>query len=265
MNYLLDKKNKRKKIFYIIIFVFLFFLFFYFQTPLFNNLSSFSYFIFRPVLILQNKLGDTFHNFNTVFTFKNSLKKQNEELQLKLLENNALLLNYNSILNENVQIKEILGRKNEKTNFLLSAILFQPNQSPYDTLVIDVGLVDGVEVGDLVFALGNIPIGHIVVAHTNSSKVVLLSNSGNITEVTLVGKNVLMQLIGRGGGNFEMILPRDFILEQNSLVVLPGIYSYVVAIVQTTISDPRDSFTKSLLTSPVNVQELKFVEVKLSK
>jgi len=233
--------------------------------PLFNGLSSFSSFIFRPVLILQNKISHNFDKLNDVFIFKNSLKKQNEELQLKLIENNALLTNYYSVVNENIQLKEILGRKKEKTNFLLSAILSKPNQSPYDTLVVDVGTNDGVKAGDLVFALGDIPIGHIATTHSNSSKVSLLSSGGNITEVTIVGRNVLMQLVGRGGGNFELILPRDFMLEEKSAVVLPGIPSYVVATVLSTISDPRDSFTKALLISPVNVQELKFVQVKLSQ
>ena len=59
-----------------------------------------------------------------------------------------------------------------------------------------------------------------------------------------------------------MVLPRDFVLEKGSTVVLPG-SSYVVAVVKTIISDPRDSFIKALLVSPANVQELKFVEVKL--
>jgi len=32
--------------------------------------------------------------------------------------------------------------------------------------------------------------------------------------------------------------------------------------VETIISDPRDSFQKALLVSPVNIQEIKFVEVE---
>ena len=69
-------------------------------------------------------------------------------------------------------------------------------------------------------------------------------------------------MIGRGGGNFEMILPRDFILEKGTEVVLPVITPYTLGIVQTILSDPRDSFQKALLASPVNIFELKFVEVE---
>ena len=71
-----------------------------------------------------------------------------------------------------------------------------------------------------------------------------------------------MDLVGRGGGNFEMVLPRDFTLTKDDKVVLPGISSYVVASVESTISDPRDPFMKALLVSPVNIQDLKFVEVE---
>ena len=59
-----------------------------------------------------------------------------------------------------------------------------------------------------------------------------------------------------------MIIPRDLTLAEGDQAVLPGINPYVVGIVQTIISDPRDPFIKALLTSPVNMQELKFVEVE---
>ncbi len=274
MSYLLDKKIKRKKILNIIVLLFFIIAFFYFRNSIFNTLSFVSHNTFRPILVLKNNLSITFSNLKTAFLFKNSLLDENEYLKLKLMENNALLLNYNSVLSDNIKIKEILGRKDEKMNMLLSAVLSKPNQSPYDTFIIDVGANNGVKKGDLVFALSNVPIGYISLVYPNSSKVILFSNSGDKTEVVVTGQptrnhpsntgeDVFMQIVGRGGGNFEMILPRDFVLDKGSTVFLPGISSYVVAITEATISDPRDSFVKILLTSPVNIQELKFVEVKL--
>ena len=61
-----------------------------------------------------------------------------------------------------------------------------------------------------------------------------------------------------------MILPRDLEILGGEQVVLPGITPYVVGIVETVISDPRDPFSKALLSSPVNIQELKFVEIQKS-
>jgi cell shape-determining protein MreC len=208
------------------------------------------------------------------FISKNSLYLQNQNLQSQLDENVARDLNYNSVLAENESLKEILGRKNVSAVMILSAILSKPNQSVYDTLVIDTGAREGIQAGDIVFALGNAPIGRVSLVYANSSKVILFSSSGEKTQAVIAGKparnathsvaggNVFLEIVGRGGGNFEMIIPKDFTLTKGDQVVLPGIFPYVLGVVETIISDPRDPFVKALLTSPVNIQELKFVEVE---
>jgi len=217
--------------------------------------------IFRPVLILGNNIGEKFSNISSFFYSKNILLENNTNLRLDLNEKETMLSNYNSILAENIQMKEILGRKIEKTNMVISAILSKPNRSLYDTLIIDTGTKDSISEGKRVFAFGNIPIGRIVEVYSDSSKVILFSSPGEKTEV-VVSKDIFMQVIGRGGGNFEMNLVKDIVLERGMEVILPGIHPYVLGIVETVISDPREFFQKVLLVSPVNIQELKFVEIE---
>ena len=207
---------------------------------------------------------------------------ENESLKSQLNESSAKMSNYNSVVDENDKIKEILGRKTETANMILAGILSKPNQSIYGTFIIDAGLDQGITLGQKVFAFGDVPIGRIAEAYGNSSKVILFSNPGEKTEVSVslvpasseaysseayrskrqVSRDVFMEAVGRGGGNFEMILPRDFVVQAGAEVVLPGITPYVLGTVQTIISDPRDAFQKALLASPVNIQELKFVEVE---
>ncbi len=262
MSYLLDKKIRRNKYFkYASLVVVLFFLF-YFRIGIFSGLASVSSVVFRPVLILGNDTGEKVSNLSAYFYSKKSLLLENEDLRSKLKEQEARILNYNSVLDENLKIKEILGKKNEKDNMILANILSKPNQSPYDTLIIDVGKKDNLIVGQKVFARGFVPIGRIAEVYLNTAKVILYSNPGEKTEVVITGKDTFMQIIGRGGGNFEMILPRDFVIEKGIEVVLPGLTPYVIATVQTITSDPRDAYQKALLSSPVNIQELKFVEVE---
>jgi len=140
--------------------------------------------------------------------------------------------------------------------------LTKPDQSIYGTLIVDAGINQGIKVGSTVFALGNIPIGRVAEVNANSSKIILFSNPGEKTEVVIPGKDVFMQVIGRGGGNFEMALPRDFVLEKGAEAHLPGITPYLLGYVEPIISDPRDSFQKALLVSPVSVQELEFVQIE---
>jgi len=263
MSYLLDKKEKRKKFLKIAIGVVVFLALFYFRSGIFSGFSSISQGVFRPVLVVGNSVGGKFNNFGAYFVSKSSLSSQNESLQSQLKDEETRILNYNTVLAENESLKEIMGRMDTKKNMVLAGILSKPNQSPYDTLVLDAGTAGGIKTGDMVFAFGNIPMGYIAEVYANSSKVVLFSNSGEKTQAIVTDKSIFFELIGRGGGNFEMVLPRDITLQKGDLVTMPGINPYTLAIVETVISDPRDPFTKALLVSPVNVQELKFVEVEI--
>jgi rod shape-determining protein MreC len=261
MNYRLDKKLKNKRYKFIVVIIIALGFLIYFHAPITKALSKASQTIFRPVFVLGNNLGHSFKDFSSYFYSKKSLMIENEGLKDQLDQQQASISNYNGILDENNQMKDILGRKSVTSNFILSAILSKPNRSAYDTFLIDVGTAKNIVVGDTVFALGNIPIGRVDTVYSNTAKVVLFSNPGESTQVVIPGQNTFMQIVGRGGGNFEMVLPRDFTVEQGTEVDLPGITPYVIGTVATIISDPRDAFTKALLVSPVNVQQLKFVEV----
>jgi cell shape-determining protein MreC len=237
-------------------------LLFYFRASIFSGFSYVGLGVFRPVISVGNNLGEKLKSINAYFSSKDSLYRENEDLKLKLDSDRENRANYDSVVAENIELKDILGRKNEQVDMILGVVLAKPNQSIYDTLLIDIGINHGVKVGDKVFASGNIPIGTIREVYPSSAKVVLFSNSGEVTSVIVSGKNVSMELVGRGGGNFEMTMPRDFTLLKGDQVVLPSINNHVVAIVETIISDSRDAFQKAILVSPVNFQQLKFVQVE---
>ena len=259
MSYLLDKKLKRKKyssiFFFLIMFVFLV----YFRADFFYGLSQVTNFVFRPFLVLRTNIGNKFANTFSYFSSKQTLSKELEDLKSQLAFSEARMFNYDFILSENEKLKEILDRKNPETDMILAVILGKGDQSAYDTLIIDVGTKHGVNTGDMVYALGNVPVGRVGSVYEDSSRVILFTNAGEKTQVII--KEIFFELIGRGGGNFEMILPRDIVLNKGEFAILPGITPYVVGVVETIISDPRDSFKKALLTSPVNIEELKFVEI----
>jgi len=262
MSYLLDRQIKRKKIISFAILIGVLIILFYFRVAVFQGLSSVAHAIFKPVLVFRDSVSNKFSNNSSFFKSKKSLLEENRKLQLELDEMSAKLSSYDSVAQENVQIKEILGRKAERTDMVLASILSKPNQSPYGTLVVDAGIDQDVSVGNIVFALGNIPIGRVAEVYKSSSKIILFSTPGEKTEAVLPVKDIFMELVGRGTGNFEMILLRDLELAEGSGVVLPGINAYLLATVEKIISDPRESFKKALLVSPVNIQELKFVQVQ---
>ncbi len=273
MSYLLDKTRRRKKIWAVTAVLLFFAVLFYFKTGIWSGLSYVSGEIFRPVLVLGNNTSGKFRNLGAYLAFKSSLQNENEALWSKLSEADAKILNYDLLRTENESLKEILGRIKDERKIILSAVLSKPNQSTYDTLLIDAGEDKGIKAGDMVFALGDIPIGRVGAVTPNTSKIVLFSSAEEKTQAVVgpsparppvsgAGGNTFYELVGRGGGNFEMILPRDIVIQKGGEAVMPGLYPYVLAKVETTISDPRDPFTKVLLISPINIQEIKFVQIE---
>lgn len=261
MGYLQDKARKNRKIRWIVISVLLLAVLFYFRTPVGRGLNSFGAFIFSPVASVGQNTGGFFSNLINGFKNKNALVAENETLKTQLYATSLENLNYQVVVDENLKLKEILGRKSSGT-YILGNILAKPYVSAYDTLIIDIGEVNGVAVGDLVFALGNIPIGKIASVQNATSKVLLFSSPKEKVNVIISGTDTYVDLIGRGGGNFEIILPRDMTLETQTQVLLPGGMPYTLAILESTINDPRDAYQKALLKSPVNIQAIKFVQVR---
>jgi cell shape-determining protein MreC len=169
---------------------------------------------------------------------------------------------YQILKKENEDLKELLGRLPISKDFVLGNILTKPNHSPYDTIVIDIGSSDNVSEGSLVYANGNIPIGNIGKVYEKTSLVTLYSNPGQKTEGFMDITNASVLLTGRGGGNFEMIIPVDLTAEKGTVIFLPGNNSEILALVDEIISRPSDPFKKVILSSPVNIQNLKWIQVK---
>jgi cell shape-determining protein MreC len=185
--------------------------------------------------------------------------KENQILKDELNNEKGKNNEYFALLKKNQELKEILGRTDENKDTILASILV--NNQIFDTFIIDIGENQNIKQGDLVFAYGNIPVGRIAEVYSTSSKVNLFSKAKEKTSVIIQSKNIYIDLIGRGGGNFEIILPRDLVLEKGENVLLPDIDTYLIAKVDSIISDPRDSFQKALLTTPVNINQLRFVQV----
>jgi rod shape-determining protein MreC len=257
-----DKKRiiKRKKIIRNIIgfgiFVILCSLGFLFYTgKIFNNIGL-------PIWKTQKLVRDTASDLGYLVRTKSSVYKENENL---IQENKTLInsmIDYQILKDENDQLKGLLGRTESKQSFILSNILTKPNRSLYDSIIIDVGINEGIQIGNKVYVDSKIPVGQISKVYNNTSLVSLYSNPDSVTEAVIDGSNATVSLVGRGGGNFEMTIPIDLSSEKGVLVTLPGVSSEVVAVIDGVVSSINEPVKKVILHSPVNIQNVKWVEVK---
>lgn len=217
----------------------------------------------KPIWRAEQAIINGAENASVLVRTKASVFRDNERLAEENSKLQNSMIDYQIIKTENEQLKELLGRIPEKSEFILSTILAKPNRSPYDTIVIDAGAISGIQVGQRVYANATIPIGEISKVYDKTSLVMLYSNPGQNTEVMLDGSNASASLVGRGGGNFEMIIPLELSANKGWAVLLPGTTTEVVAIIEEIISTPTDPIKRVLLRSPVNVQSIKWVQIKI--
>ena len=217
-------------------------------------------FVFSPVVYITNYVEGRISNIFETIKFKSTLVNENNDLNNQIINLNARYSNYNELVNENKQLKSVLNRSTDM-NFILAAVVSKPPVSLYDTLLIDGGAGVGMEVGQTVYVDGTSPIGTINQVFSHSALVELYSSPSEKMDARLDPLNIDVTLFGRGGGDFLVSVPHDLIVPEGATVVTKEINPHVVGELQKAISDPRDSSQTLIFSSPINLNQLSFVEV----
>ncbi len=226
-------------------------------TPLGNAFRT----ALTPLWRIENNFVSVFQNVGSYFGSKKELASENTYLKVQLDEAKTRLVDRDTLYHENVDLKSILERKPEG-NFVLGTVMVKPSRSLYDTVIIDIGSSAGIAIDQNVYAFGSVPIGVISQVSAKNSTVTLYSTSGQKMVGRLENTKIDVELTGRGGGNFEIKVPRDVALEPGTKVLLPSLMPRVLATVTKSITDSRDPVQTFLLTSPVNINELHWVQVE---
>lgn len=257
-NFLANDKTKRNNIFSIVfvIFVIVIFSFSLSRDMLFKTGT--------PLWTIKNNINTFFLNNILVLNSKTNLIKENSLLNEKIKLNEKEYALFNLLKKENEDLKNILNRKKDDQKFILGSVLVKPFMSPYDTLIIDVGTSKGVSVGNVVVVDGNTFIGFVSETYSDTSKVVLYSSPGEKVKVLIGDNNIEKEAIGLGGGNFKVEIPTEIDVKEGDLVVIPAISTNIFGVVEKVEFKESDSFQTVLFKTPVNIAELKWVEVLLS-
>lgn len=162
---------------------------------------------------------------------------------------------------ENEELKTALSRP-DKNDFIFAYVDSRPPQSPYDILVVDRGEENGVKNGMQVFAYDNILIGYVSEVFGGSSKIKLISFPGEETNAVLFSLNNQVFVTGKGGGNFEIKMPKSIEVNTGEKVVTLGANSMLLGMIDKIEINPSDPFQKLYFRFPFNLQELKYVAIK---
>lgn len=220
---------------------------------------SILFYVASPIWKFENSVLNS--NLFQYFKFKQSLIDDKTALEQKLFLAGNLIAQNNTLQAENDNLKDLLGRKDTKQKTVLSTILVKPPQTPYDSLIIDIGADYMLKVGDKVMANNNVYIGDVSEVLPNSSKVNLYSTPGRKLSVVFGGDSVTAEAVGVGGGNFNIMIPREIEVKEGDVITIPSITTNVFGIVEKVNFKDTDSFQTVIFKSPINISELSFVEV----
>lgn len=194
-------------------------------------------------------------------TPKSAVLSENAALREQLAEKSVLELELTQVLQENELLKKELGYAPLMRTTISAQIIGKPNHSLFNAMVIDAGTDQGVAVGQLILAQRSIGIGVVVAVSATTATVELFGAPHYEGQVLLTTKGITVPANGKGSGNFEIHIPREVAVTDGDLLAFPENPEIIIGVVKSIIFDPRDPFQTVLARLPVNVQELRFVEV----
>ncbi|MFA5889222.1 MAG: rod shape-determining protein MreC [Candidatus Paceibacterota bacterium] len=261
MNYLLKSKPEHKQRGKIISIIILFCLLISFNY-LFPNFTRTTFLtISRPLWIIRGVISNPLSNIKNYFISKDSLVVENMLLKEEITNLRLKEIDYSVLSKEFGDLKNQLNRK-ENLSRIISRVLSKPPLSPYDTLIIDVGSLDGVFMGNRVYISDNIIVGLIKNVTPHTSLVELFSNGDREQEVTLSRTGAHFVLKGFGGANLELEVPKDTDVVLGDVFLYPKFTPAVIGIVYYIDTNSQNSFKKIYVRVSGNVFSAKYVFIE---
>jgi cell shape-determining protein MreC len=232
-----------------------------FRTPI----TGLVWRVMAPVEQGKGAAQNIFGNFFSNFASNRALVTENTALKEALASTSIALMDRNILYSENQDLKARLGRLREGTTVTLAAVLARPPETPYDTLMLDVGSTGGVIQGDLVSVGGSVYVGKIQAVYPTTSRVVLFSSSGQTFDALLLHAgttSLALKISGQGGGSLMAQVPAQTQVQKGDKVLLPSIATDLLATVSAVESNALSSFKTIYFELPINIHAVRFVEVR---
>jgi cell shape-determining protein MreC len=226
-----------------------------------NVARNTAYTISLPVWLMKDSLKNSFSGVIGFFESKKALVDRNNTLLSDIESLKLKQVDYETIIKENEDLKTTLGRKGESSR-VTGAILSKPPESPYDTLVIDIGSNEGILPGSKVYISDTVLIGLVTSVTSHTSLVELFSTGGKKHEANLSRTGATYTLIGQGGANYKLEVPKDSDILWGDMFVYLGGKSSVIGSVYYIDTNSQSSFKTIYLRIPGNVFSSKWVFVE---
>jgi cell shape-determining protein MreC len=216
----------------------------------------------RPIFEARGGILGSINNAWLFFHSKAELVTENNALKQKLALTEAIQAERDYYKNYNAELLRKVGRIIPDQQNTVARIVSKPGFSPYDTIIIDVGKYDGITIGDPVMASESLLLGEVKEVYGRTSLVYLYSSPNHETQVLIGPKAIHALAIGKGGGNFEIKLPRNTEVKVGDTVSYATSSHKIFGTIQVVNISPTDTFERALFKNAADVAELSTVIVE---
>lgn len=258
----------RKRIFWkFSSFLVIFFLIYFLSGVLLRPMAGPLSYVFRPIWWANEGFFTAGQSVFDFFRNKNKLAIENRRLQAENDKLKIALLSKNQAESNNIYWRQLFGRFKDKSLPIVGEVIFLPNFVPYQTLLLDVGrnnLSKKLKVGDLAVANGSVLVGRVAEVGDWYSKVKLISAESSLS-VVIGSSNISAVAVGSGAGNFSISLPKGTKVYAGDRVVAPLYNNLLIGTVGYVKKNPSQPNQTVLVKTPVNLWQLKWLEIYHAK
>jgi cell shape-determining protein MreC len=147
-------------------------------------------------------------------------------------------------------------------NLIRIPIISKPNQSPYDTFVLDIGDHADVKTGSFMITDSQAVLGTIDSLSGTTAIGMLFSSPKVQTVARLERSNYDVTVVGVGGGNMVVEVPKEIETALGDKVLYPSFHNRVIGIIRDITLDDRDANKKLYITLPTNMLTLDHIYVE---
>lgn len=214
----------------------------------FKNSASGSWLKIRSVFVSFNdyfrERADLISELDTLRGNNIFLETENTDLKVKL--------------NDLGRIASILGTSSPSKMVAMIVSLY-PN-GPFDTILIDKGIRDGITPGNIALAYG-IYIGQVTEAGERSSKIKLSSYPGARTEGFIDRISLNVSVAGEGGGNLILTVPKNIDIALGDKLFLNSQKTMLIGQVDKIYENAAEPLKTIIFRIPLNLNNLRFLSI----
>lgn len=142
-----------------------------------------------------------------------------------------------------------------------AGVLSRPPITPYDTLIVQMPAGRPAHQGDMVMALGGIPVGTVESVQGSVAHVQLYSSPGVVTAGWIGTVRAPVELTGVGSGAFTATLSKDAVVAEGDSVYSPGPGALPLGTVVRVDRDPSSPLVTLQIRPLVNPFSLTWVDI----